>query len=151
MLFLRGYLKISPEAYCTFSVVSEGNACQEAHFIELKHLFFLLYSCADFYFIFTIKPGYSNSYPWEACCLSWAYQDEVFSAGDCNPLRKYTAWLSWLLSLMDLIPGRDLIPKRDNEIALFRQCVGRCSDPRPTAHSFAFPQCTGQARCKQKK
>lgn len=44
MLCLRGYLKISPEGYCTFSVVSEGNGCQESHFAELNHLFFLLFT-----------------------------------------------------------------------------------------------------------
>lgn len=32
MLCLRGYMKITPEHYCTFSIVSEGNGCQESNF-----------------------------------------------------------------------------------------------------------------------
>lgn len=146
MLFLRGYLKINPEAYCTFSVVSEGNVCQEAHFIELKHLFFFYIHVLIFILFLQLTQGIPIPIHQRPDFLI------KLTKRRC-PLQIIVILYGNILHgshVMDLIPEQDVIPYRDNEIELFRQYVGRGSDPQPTAHSSAFPQYTEQARCKQK-
>ena len=133
MLSLRGYLKISPKGYCTFSVVFEGNGCQESLTLQnwTIYSFSYLLICRIFC-ILTRTLQFLSIRDWNTSLrlLIWA--------APCRCLWLLTEIYCMALILWTLFQNGTWYPKGTTEIAFFRQCMGRFGGLRPSAHSYSF-------------